>query len=74
MKVVGMKLASFTDKKTGEVISYGKIYVTYESKNVTGLQTEEITVKPDMVNMVKVGQEIDVLYNKYGKVQQIVPV
>jgi len=74
MKVVGYKVASFKDKDTNKEIEYGKLYVTYPDENVDGLCCEAISVKPVLLDMVKVGDEVTLSYNKFGKVQEIITV
>lgn len=71
VKVVGKRVSEFTDKKSGELVKFGKVYVTYQDesvKGVTGIIAEAISMRPELVEKVQVGQEINLVYNKYGKI------
>lgn len=71
MTVVGKKLDNFQDKDTGRIIEYAKIFVTYPDVKTTGLVTEALSVKPELLQGLNIGDNINVSYNKYGKVQDI---
>lgn len=72
MNVIGKRVGSFTDKKTGEVITFGKIFVVYPAdesmKGTEGDIAEAISLKPEMVAQIPVGSDIELYYNKYGRV------
>lgn len=67
-KVVGFKSGEFNDRRTGELIEFGKMYVTYPDTSVTGECCESISIKPDMLVGLSVGDEIRLDRNQYGKV------
>lgn len=70
VKVIGKRIGNFVDRKTGEAISFGKIFVTYPDSTMQGLMgeiAEAISMKPELVQEIPVGSEITVIYNKYGK-------
>lgn len=72
VKVIGKRIASFTDKKTGEVVMFGKVFVAYPDSTMQGLVgevAESISMKPELVQEISVGSEITVIYNKYGKAE-----
>lgn len=72
MKVIGKRFGSFTDKQTGSVVNFGKLYVTYEDSTVSGVQgtiAEAISVKPDVLQEIPIGSDVTLIYNKYGKVE-----
>lgn len=79
MFVIGVRNGSFTDKKTGKVVSYGRIYVTYPFESPDGKlpegcqgeKCEELRVPVDALYGVKVGDTIEPVYNKYGRVQAV---
>lgn len=79
MLVIGLRNGSFTDKKTGEVVSYGRIYVNYPFESADGKlpdgcqgeKCEELRVPVDSLSGVKVGDEIEPVYNRYGRVQEV---
>ncbi|WP_101696665.1 hypothetical protein [Clostridium minihomine] len=72
VKVIGKRISSFTDKKTGEVITFGKIFVVYpageDMKGAEGEIAEAISVKPELASQIPIDSEIELYYNKYGKV------
>lgn len=72
VKVIGKRVSSFTDRKTGEVISFAKLFVTYpapeDMKGASGDVAEAISVKPELAEKAPLNAEIELYYNKYGKV------
>lgn len=73
-KVIGYKIGEFTDKKSGEKVTYGKLYTTSEAKDVNGLACEAFSVKPDMLSGIGIGDDVEILYNRYGRVESVVVV
>lgn len=79
MKVVGTKVGSFVDKTTGELVSYSRLYVTYnfepderkDAPQVTGICAEELRVPVPVLQKVTLGDEIRPIYNKHGKVEDV---
>lgn len=79
MLVIGLRNGSFIDKKTGETVSYGRIYVEYPFESSDGKlpdgcqgeKCEELRVPVDSLSGVKVGDEIEPVYNRYGRVQEV---
>ena len=69
MTVIGKRTGSFRDQKTGENVTFGKLYVVYNAKNVEGQVAEAISVKPDLLKDIPVGEDVELFYNKYGRVQ-----
>jgi len=70
VKVVGKRVGAFTDKKTGELVKFGKVFVTYADEKMEGLEgicAEAISMRPELVENVPVGKEITIIYNRYGK-------
>lgn len=80
MLVIGLRKGSFTDKKTGELVSYGRIYVTYPFESpdgklpdgCMGQKAEELKVPVDALEGVQVGDIIEPVYNRYGRVDSVV--
>ena len=80
MTVIGTKHGSFTDKRTGEAVSYGRIYVTYPfpktsaggaPEGVQGGMCEELKVPVDTLEGVHVGDEVSPVYNRYGRIESV---
>ena len=42
--------------------------MVYDAQNVEGQVAESISVKPDLLKDIPVGSEIELYYNKYGRV------
>lgn len=70
-KIIGLKSASFPDKVTGEVISFGRVYVTYPDDTVNGLSCEELKLNPSKFVDFKLGDEVRINRNKTGKVESL---
>lgn len=74
VKVVGKRVGSFNDKQTGQAVNFGKIYVTYEDaemSGLTGLVAEAISVKPEIAQEIPVNSFVTLVYNRYGKVESV---
>lgn len=79
MLVIGLRNGKFTDKNSGEVVSYGRIYVTHPfdsqdgkfPEGCQGIQCEELKVSVDALDGLKAGDEIVPVYNRYGRVQSV---
>lgn len=72
MKVIGMEKRKITSKKDGTVYDVGLIYCTYEAPGVSGLKVEEVfafiaQIPPELM----VGDEINVFYNRRGRIEKI---
>lgn len=77
--VVGKRKGTFTDQKSGEVISYAKLYVTLpfsEQTNTSseGVMCQEVKVKPEICDTVKVNSKVNIFYNRYAHVEGVVPI
>lgn len=71
MKVIGKRNVSFTTKD-GVHIEGTNLFVTYQDQYTEGYATEKVFCSSRItVNHVKLGDEIRVLYNKYGKPDMI---
>lgn len=70
-QVVGKKSGTFTDKKTGEVVEFGKLYVTYPDSTVEGLSCEAVSLKPEMIKGLSVGDNVRLNRNQYGRVIEV---
>ena len=69
--VIGLKEVNFT-AKDGKNIVGTRLYLTYEDEDCEGFACEAIYM-PVLISQlgVCVGDTIDVIYNKYGKVSRI---
>jgi len=66
--VLGKKSGSFTDKGTGEKVDYGKLYVAYNDDSVEGQVAECLSVKPERLTEISIGDSLHIDRNQYGKV------
>lgn len=72
MKVVGFRKVDFR-AENGSQISGTRLYCTFEDEKVSGVGTEAFFVSDAKLDFVPaVGDEIQVIYNKYGKVDRVV--
>lgn len=72
MKVIGMQVKDVVSKKTGNPYKAAILFVTYESKNVTGLAAMQVYTTVDRVpGDVAIGDEVNVLYNRFGNVESV---
>ena len=72
MKVIGMQVKDVVSKKTGNPYKAAILFVTYESKNVTGLAAMQIYTTVDRVpDDIALGDEVNVLYNRFGNVESV---
>lgn len=75
MKVIGFSESSFTAKDTGAVIEGMNIFVTFESSRVTGTACDRLYVSRNRLEECgyypSIGDDIEPMYNRYGKIAGI---
>lgn len=75
MKVIGFSERSFTAKDTGALIEGMNIYVTFENDRTTGIACDRIFISNKRLEQCcyfpSVGDEIDLQYNRFGKISGI---
>lgn len=75
MKVIGFAEISFTDKNTGAVIEGMNIFVTFENKRTSGSACDRLYVSRQRLEEYgyypSIGDDIEPLYNRYGKISGI---
>lgn len=75
MKVIGFSERSFTSKDTGALIDGMYIYVSFENNRTTGSACDRLYVTRQRLDesgySPSVGDDIEVLYNRYGKISGI---
>lgn len=71
-KVIGIQHRKYTNKTGKEVDGYN-IFCTYEDKAVNGLGCLREWVNPETMeeSMVNVGDECELLYNRWGRIDRI---
>lgn len=72
MKVIGFSERSFTSKDTGALIEGMYIFVTFENKCTSGSACDRLYVSRQRLNECgyspSLGDEIEPLYNRFGKI------
>lgn len=73
MKLIGFQSTSFQPKDSKDTISGMNLYVSYPDKKVTGERCERFFLTDRKIGgfVPKVGMEIGVEWNKYGKVEAV---
>lgn len=71
MEVVGIEKVDYVSKKTGKPVRGINLHMCHNSEKVEGLAvcTEFISERNDI--NVKVGDKVELLYNKYGQVIKV---
>lgn len=71
-KVIGIQHRKYTNKAGKEVEGYN-LFCTYEDTAVNGLGALREWVNPETMeeSMVNVGDECELLYNRWGRVDRI---
>lgn len=75
MKVIGFSERSFTSQDTGALIEGMNIYVSYENSRTTGCACERLYVSRHRLDECgyhpSLGDDIEPLYNRFGKITGI---
>ena len=70
--VIGKEFLDYLSKKTNKQVKGYSLHLTYEKDNCEGLATITEFVSEEMGRDVKISDQVELLYNKYGKVNKIV--
>lgn len=75
MKVIGFSECSFTAKDTGSLIEGMNIFVSFENKRTTGFACDRIFISRQRLEECgyypSLGDDIEPLYNRFGKITGI---
>lgn len=75
MIILGYKTAVFTDKNDGRSVEYVRVFTGDVNQKVVGTETGSFTCSLKLIDSVRSAydkhKEIEVLYDKYGKVKEI---
>ena len=77
MIVIGIQRNMQFKAQDGNLITGMNLFVTTEKNNVEGLACEKVFISgtkecfPELVKGLKVGDEVQLLYNRYGKVESV---
>lgn len=69
--VIGKKAATFVDKKTGDIVSYGRLFVEYPDEETEGLACDVFPMNPEVFEGVEVGDLVEIACNKKGKAEKV---
>lgn len=73
MKILGTKVVSYTSKE-GYKVQGMELHGTYESEKVAGMGVSKVYVSERALEKsepIKIGQEVEFMYNRYGKIEKI---
>lgn len=74
MKVLGVRVLNFTDEK-GNQIQGVNVYVSFPEDNVQGEMTDKLFLSlnkfESICEVIKPGDEIEVTYNRFGKISKV---
>lgn len=73
MELVGYRRSAFTAQDTGERISGYNLYLEEQDENVEGVRTDRVFLSDKKMNgyIPRVGDQLEVVYNRYGKVSEL---
>ena len=75
VKIVGKRSGSFTDRTTGDMVSFGKMSVVtpfpIDQKGCEGDQALEVSVRPEVLANVPVPSEANLDFNSKGNLISI---
>lgn len=76
MTIIGKAKVDYVSRKTNQQVSGLTLHVTHEDNNVDGLAVETIFVSSKSnvyadANAVKLGDNVNVFYNRFGSVDSI---
>lgn len=72
-EVIGIQRREYDSKKTGQHVTGYNIFVAYQQNGVDGVACESLWVSDDLfLNAdILVGDKVNVMYNRYGRVASI---
>ena len=70
--VIGKEHLDYVSKKTGKNVKGYTLHMTYEKDKCEGLATISEFVSEEIGKEVFVNQSVQLLYNKFGKVEKVV--
>lgn len=75
-EIVGIESINFTSRQTGDQITGTNLFVHYPQENnrpgLQGVRTDKLFVKSAIdCSMFSVGDQVEVYYNRYGKVDSV---
>lgn len=75
MIILGYKTAVFTDKNDGRSVEYVRVFLGDVNDKVVGTETSSFSCSLKLLDSVRSAydkhKEVEVFYDKYGKVKEI---
>ena len=71
MKVLGIEKLDYVSKQTNKQVKGTKLYLCWGHEKTEGYRVGEVFVPESVDCNVKLGNEIDLLYNQYHKVAKV---
>ena len=72
MKVVGIEKVDYVSKKTGKAVKGIKLHMLDKSDNVMGYVASQEFLSEKVECDVKINDEVQLFYNKFGQVSSVV--
>lgn len=70
--VLGIQDVNYVSKKTGKKVQGMNLHCMFKQKNVIGESVEKLYISSNIDSpIVKVGDEVDVFYNRFGSVDEV---
>lgn len=70
-EIVGIENVDYESKKTGRRVEGYRLYVQFEKENCQGSATDCVFINKNILEGFTLGDEVEILYNKYGKVASL---
>lgn len=70
--IVGIEMTSFKDRETNRTYEGVRLHTTYEKEGVDGFCVESFYCNSRVdLDGIDIGDTVEVLYNRYGKVASV---
>lgn len=72
-QIIGIEKVDYTSKRTGNKVTGIKLYFTdpINEEKGEGLSCDNVFVSNELARDITLGDEVDILYNKYGNVVDV---
>lgn len=71
VEIIGIESVDYESKKTGKRVEGYRLHVQYEKEMCQGYATDVVFINKNFLEGFTVGDEVEILYNKYGKVASL---
>lgn len=71
MIILGFEKVDYISKKTNKQVLGTRLHMSYTSDKIDGQGVESVFVSNLLCEGLSIGDEIELLYNKYGNVAEI---